>query len=63
MGILNIRKIISVTLVVILGVAIWRVSGGDVSKVGDVIWTIIDKGADIITTLIKNFISSEPTPK
>lgn len=42
---------ISAILLVMVCVAIYRISGGNVNNIVNTIWNIISKGADIITGL------------
>ena len=48
---------ISTVLLVIVCLSIWKANHGDVSKMVDSVWAILNKGADIVTGLWNKFMS------
>jgi len=55
---LGIGRVISIALLVMVVIAIWRANNGDLSQIATSIWNVLNEGADLITTLWRSFISS-----
>ena len=55
---IGIGKFISIALLAMVLLAIWRANNGDLSQIGTSIWNVLNEGADLITTLWRSFISS-----
>jgi low affinity Fe/Cu permease len=45
-------------IIAVIAVAIWRGSNGDLTKVADTVWMVLNKGADFVTVLWNNLTAS-----
>lgn len=54
----GIGRVISIGLLVMAGLAIWKANNGDLSQIASSVWAVLNEGADLITTLWRSFISS-----
>lgn len=55
---IGIGRLISIALLVMVVIAVWRANNGDLSQIASSIWALLNQGADVITTLWRSFISS-----
>jgi hypothetical protein len=57
---------VSYVLLAVVVLAIWKMNNGDPAKIVDSIWAILNKGADMVTSLWNKFMSmsvpSTPIP-
>lgn len=55
------RNIIGWVLITIVGLAIYRMNNGNVEQMIHSVWALISKGADIVTSIFKKFLSMQST--
>lgn len=50
-----------VLMFVVIGaifIAVWRANDGDMTRIADAVITVLNKGADIVTTLWNGFVAA-----
>lgn len=58
---MGIGKIVSLAVVAMVLVAVWKVNDGNLGNIVDAIWNFIEWGADMISSLWDKFIASGQT--
>lgn len=55
---LGIGRWIGLAAVAMVALAIWKANNGDVSKIAEGVWSLLNMGADVVRTLWDSFQSS-----
>lgn len=58
---MGIGKIVSLAVVAMVLVAVWKVNDGNLGNIVDAVWNFIEWGADMISSLWDKFIASGQT--
>lgn len=55
---LGIGRWIGFALLAMVALAIWKMNDGNLASIADGIWGLLNRGADVVTTLWENFVSA-----
>lgn len=55
---LGIGRWIGFALLAMVALAIWKMNDGNLANIADGIWGLLNRGADVVTTLWENFVSA-----
>jgi hypothetical protein len=58
----GIGRYVGYFIIAIIVIAAWRASNGDLSKLADGIWMVLDKGANFVTALWNNIAGGASAP-
>jgi hypothetical protein len=55
---LGIGRLLSFAVLAMVLLAVWKANNGDLSSIAAAIWEVLNRGADVVTTLWDSFVSS-----
>ena len=62
---LGLGRWVSAALFFMVLLAVWRANDGNLAQVASSVWTVLEKGAEVVTTLWRSFVgdgSKLPAP-